>query len=264
MELTNEYILECLNKYCDFDGTLHKVNFEEKVVAPLNDAECFHLWDYASGVTKGVLIFKDFVIKIPFDGEVGYGEERLWYEDEDGNEHCYTSAHHTDGYTRTNMEHHYSDAEIYFTDFTGAEFREESGCWDYCAVEVCLYEEAKKAGVEKFFAKTECIGYVGNLDHPIYKQELCKTYDDNYYSNRSYYNNRTNKDYDKVSSIRSTIDFQDANDNWVLDAALYFGEELMAKFAQFCFDWSIEDLHDGNIGYIDSRPCLIDYSSYSH
>ena len=49
---------------------------------------------------------------------------------------------------------------------------------------------------------------------------------------------------------------------WMLDFFIYFGEEMMEKFAQFCFDWNIHDLHDGNIGYHGGVPCLVDYSSY--
>jgi hypothetical protein len=66
MKLTKEYILECLDKYCTFEG-LTEDNFVNLVVAPLQDAHCFNDWTWDNGVTKGVIIFKDFdfVVKIP-------------------------------------------------------------------------------------------------------------------------------------------------------------------------------------------------------
>lgn len=42
----------------------------------------------------------------------------------------------------------------------------------------------------------------------------------------------------------------------------YYSEEEMSKLCDFLSDLEIDDLHSGNIGYLDGRIVLIDYSGY--
>lgn len=261
MLLTKEYILKCLDKYCDFNGFLHKENFEEMVVHPLEREECFENWTWDNGVTKGVLIFSglNFVVKIPFTGSAEWQESH--YEDSCGNWRSWNSAHKN----TYELKSHYckmEGCEDYY-EFHGADFDEESKGWDYCVVEQLRYEKAVAAGLDIMFAKTEFIGRVGDSNHPIYIQERCNMFDEEYFSsNKEKYSRRTEKDYKKVNSLRKEFSFHMLNDDWVLDFIIFFGEELLRKFVNFCFDWNIHDLHDGNIGYHDGIPCLVDYSSY--
>ena len=37
---------------------------------------------------------------------------------------------------------------------------------------------------------------------------------------------------------------------------------MMNKLLEFIRTVGINDLHDGNIGYIENRPVLVDYSSF--
>ena len=70
------------------------------------------------------------------------------------------------------------------------------------------------------------------------------------------------EDYEKVNTLRKKYDFHSINDDWMLDFLIYYGEEMFKKLADFIFDENIYDLHNGNIGYLNGRPCLVDYSSY--
>lgn len=261
MLMTKEYILECLDKYCDFDGVLHRENFEEMVVRPLKANECFENWTWDNGVSKGVLIFSglNFVVKIPFTGWAEWQDSH--YEDENGNWRCWESAHkNTD---ELKSRHYKMEGYEDYCEFSGADFDEESDGWDYCMVEQIRYEKAVDAGLETMFARTHFIGRVGGNEHPIYIQERCNMFDEAYCtSNKEKYNKRTSKDYEKVDTLRKEFDFHMINDDWILDFIIFFGEELLKKFVDFCFDMNIYDLHDGNIGYHDGIPCLVDYSSY--
>lgn len=53
MLMTKEYILKCLDKYCDFDCVLHKENFEEMVVRSLKREGCFFELDLGQRHVKG-------------------------------------------------------------------------------------------------------------------------------------------------------------------------------------------------------------------
>ena len=253
--LTKEYILECLEEYCIL-SELSDENFFCSVIEPLQDADCFDNWYYASGVTKGVLIFKelDFVIKIPFEGREEITEE--YWESENG---TYMGAYtRNEKYTHTPNGWKHFNEECAFYPFHGADCDNH---WNYCSVEARICEEAKQANVSSCFAKTYFIGMANG--HPIYAQEKCTIYSDEHSSRHdSLYKHRTEHDYQSLGNVRERVDFYDIDDDWVLDFLIYWGEEKLKQLAQFVFDTNITDLHWGNIGYRKGVPVLIDYSSY--
>ena len=250
MKLTKEYILECLDKFSCFEG-LHEYNFYREVVEPLEEAGCFENWTWDNGATKGVLIFKelDFVVKIPFEGHCGEVESH--YENSNGSWICSCSS-------RWNSKLHKVEYEEIFDNFTGADT--ENG-WNYCEVEADLINAAREEGLNKCFAATELLGFA--KDHPIYIQEKCFMFCDARTStNKEKYKNRTKADYDSLKEVRERVDFWGIDNDWVLDFLIYWGEEMLKRLGQFLFDHNVEDLHNGNIGYRNGVPCLVDYSSY--
>lgn len=265
MKMTKEYILECLKKYCNFDNViLHQNNFETLIINPLEEASCFHNWDYAHGVSKCVLIFYtlNFVVKIPFTGYEDENMETSSYEDGGGFWASYTEAHHTNGDLRTGFVHRECESEYF--DFYCASFPKKSHGWDYCAVEEEISKIATQEGLGQLFAKTELLGVVGNNNYPIYIQERCITYDDyaTTDSGRDKSTSRTDKDYKVAKTLRDKYDLF-FEDDWLLDFILFYGEETLEKLAHFISDKGISDLHSGNIGYsLENEPCLIDFSGY--
>ena len=248
--MTKEYILECLERYCNFEG-LSEDTFYELVAMPLSDNQCFNNWTWDNGVTKGVLIFKDldFVVKIPFQGRYCYTESH--YENTNGN---WTLPN-------TSKIKYYKKIEgtEEFFNFEGSPAEDSE--WNYCQAEAEITIRAKEKGIENCIAATKLLGYAG--DHPIYIQEKCFMFSDASSStNKEKYKNRTKKDYDTLRAARERTDFWGIDDNWVLDFLIYWGEEVMKKLSEFIFENDIEDLHNGNIGYRHGVPCLVDYSSY--
>lgn len=185
--------------------------FSEKYKKPFN---------YATGATKGVLIFEQlgFVIKIPF---------------------CRNSEDYDDYYECCNY-------------FTGADT--DNG-WDYCEAEADKYQRAKEEGISMCFAKTEKIGEIDG--YPIYMQELASIY-----KNVDYQSSHTEEDSRQVNSICDSNNFYIFNIEWLSDAFHFYGEKIFHKLLEFIRTVGINDLHDGNIGYIKNRPVLVDYSSF--
>ena len=248
--MTKDYILECLDHYCCFDG-LTENTFLDLIIHPLQENMCFNNWTYDNGVTKGVLIFKelDFVVKIPFQGYNSYTESH--YESANG-------GWHWSDYEKFDECFKVESVEEFF-EFEGSPA--EGSNWNYCAAEAEITQKAREEGVGKCIAATEFLGYAG--DHPIYIQEKCFMFSDASTStNKERYKHRTKKDYDSLKEIRERTDFWGIDDNWVLDLLIYWGEEMLKKLGDFIFNQNIEDLHSGNIGYRNGVPCLVDYSSY--
>lgn len=211
------------NDDCDYDN-----QFCYEVYEPFK-AKYNGEVDYASGATKGVLIFKDlnFVIKIPFK----YGSDHRWYNEE------------TDEYEY--------EGDIY----CGA----ECPCgWDYCEVETIKYDNAKEYDVQECFAKTELLGHID--DYPIYKQEFATIYQYSSNSNSSH----TKEDEEKVEDYCHQHRYDCFNTSWLSDAFVFFGEKKFYNLMAYIQDFNIEDLHSYNLGYIGMRPVLVDYSSFNN
>lgn len=210
-------ILEALS-YGTFDEN-DEADFYPVVVQPFSE-KYKKPFDYATGATKGVLIFEQlgFVIKIPF---------------------CRNSEDYDDYYKCCNY-------------FTGADT--DNG-WDYCEAEANKYQRAEEEGISMCFAKTEKIGEIDG--YPIYMQELASIY-----KNVDYQSSHTEEDSRQVNSICDSNNFYIFNIEWLSDAFHFYGEKIFHKLLEFIRTVGINDLHDGNIGYIKNRPVLVDYSSF--
>lgn len=214
-------ILEALS-YGTFDEN-DEADFYSIVVQPFSE-KYKKPFDYATGATKGVLIFEQlgFVIKIPF---------------------CRNSE---------DCEYNSTYGEYECCYFTGADT--DNG-WDYCEAEANKYERAEEEGLAQCFAKTKKIGDIGG--YPIYMQELADIY-----KSIDYQSSHTEEDSRQVSSICNSNNFYMFNIEWLSDAFHYYGEKIFHKLLEFIRTVGINDLHDGNIGYIGNRPVLVDYSSF--
>jgi hypothetical protein len=242
--LTKEYILEKIEKHCTLNESLCEGTFYDQVVSPLEDAQCFNDWTWDSGLSKGVLIFGelDYVIKIPFycgwfEGEEGYyDDDDNWVDGEPGEPTGFPfQGEEVEGYCHQNE-------------------------WDYCETEELRYLVAEKNGMEEHFAKTWCIGAANGW--PIYAQIKCCMYCSADSCSTRSKKTYTDKDKESARSIKDATKFW-VEDEWLIDFLHYWGQERLVAFIKFCDEWFIDDLHQGNLGYICGVPCLVDYSSFN-
>ena len=189
----------------------------------------FYKYDYNHGATKLVIIPKkeDFVIKIPYTGS---------YE--------YYSGYYSNSIYRQGREDYW--------EFVAGEnsFRP----WDYCANEIIRYDKALENGFAKYFAKTELLGFIHN--YPIYIQEKCVTLSSDRHFHR----------YSKEENLKTSNcykNYYNISIDWLTDFRLKYGEEELINFINFIQDmrWD-DDLRSENIGYINGKPVLIDYSGF--
>ena len=231
MTYNKESILEMLSIAPIYKGELFHEGKNEDFMIHMGK-DFYNSYTYANGATKFVLIplnTDNYVIKIPYTGS--YNFESGYYDDD-------------------NYYHH--GREDYW-EYYGSECRERP--WDYCAGEVQRYKEAEKNGLAECFAKTELLGYVN--DYPVYIQEKCITYDS------CAYNHHYSVDEKIKTSKCCSSSSIDINMNWLTDFRFYYGEEKLLKFINFIHEaqWD-DDLRGENIGYIEDRPVLIDYSGF--
>ena len=191
-------------------------------------------YDWAEGETKLVIIPFDYnwVIKIPYNG---YAGKRM-----------------TNGTIC-----HYAD---YF-DYGSTDIRH---FWDYCYTESCLYQKARTKKIAEIFAKEIYIGSING--YPIYAQQKAEGYDMEACSFSELKITKEESEY--LGSILQNNDtsvgpsFTTSTYTWLADVLIYYGRVFLNKVLSFIKKNEISDLHSGNVGYINNRPVIIDYSSF--
>lgn len=224
MTYNKEYLLKLFEKV-SFNIEFTELDADEFYLG-LND-EIKDAFDFNYGASKFVLIPKnsdEYVIKIPFNGYL----EDTW------NEETYSGYEFTPFYCADNTDG-----------------------WDYCLSEVKRYSQAEKEGLSTALAKTSLLCYIDS--YPIYIQERCQVYSQLFdYSEKRH----SKEENSKTLSLIEADKFFEINEDWLTDFRYYYGEEFFIKFMAFVDDNNWDDLRVDNIGYLNGRPVLIDYSSF--
>ena len=182
-----------------------------------------------AGVSKLVIVpaVGDYVIKIPFDGQYDYHydtedetEYKTWYP--------FTKA-----------------GRIFSVDDR----------WDYCEVEVVIYERAIDSEVEDFFVETMQIDEV--LGRPIYIQKKALSIEEGGDSGKeSSPEAKKNRCYCKP-------EHEWLEPTWIEAAIDFYGLEKVIDLKNFIDDYCLKDFHNGNVGYTsEGKPVIIDYAGW--
>lgn len=224
-----------------FDNTLFTENdFYDKaidVVEALEKETGVSNYKFANGASKGVIWDKrsDYVVKIPINGSYG--------------DYAYSESGAYLGYD--------NDMEKWY----GGGF--DNG-WDYCLTESYLYADACEWGLTAAFAGTV------KINDNIYVQEKATIFSEILEKRRieSKLERSCNGYADYIHSlIRQSGTYLSTDqlaEIWMLDFIDYHGEEKFLEFLEFINENCINDLHWGNIGYIEDRPVLVDYSGFDY
>lgn len=149
------------------------------------------------------------------------------------------------------------DGEIYYLEDTDDYSLEPFSIDDYCELELEVYKDAVKCGIDVFFAKIEKVGFSKIGHRPIYIAERVTT--------RSCDDNDTHihPSKDSIKRAKKAVNNCYLPEDWLAEAYEYYGVELTDKLIDFLKEKDIRDLHDDNIGYRkDKSPVILDYSDF--
>lgn len=142
--------------------------------------------------------------------------------------------------------------------------------FDEAMAEVGIYQEAVAQGIEMFFPKTELFATINGIS--FVKQEKI----DNDCGSLCYQTELKYSERSKTASPRIVKKVQQKFDEacqevgysrsvntlWVRLALVIYGKKAVKKLCEFVVDHQINDLHEGNLGYKNDRPILLDFSGY--
>lgn len=135
------------------------------------------------------------------------------------------------------------------------------GKTDFCHIEANNYKRAVGRGLEDYFAETFFFKRVDGIDLYLQEKVDCDSYsiEDNFFE---YAEKIVEWDKEKVGDEYNDAIWELVEDFGV-DAALnaIYGEGYDTnRLIRFCGENKINDLHQGNLGYKNGFPVIIDFS----
>ena len=241
----NKYYFDMAKNFLDSMGLVDAIYIKED-----NDYE--HSGSYSNfsirtGATKIVLIpndsKKEYVIKIPFTGEG-----------------CFTSETDCEGCKQNHGACDYECGDYEQEEYNEANFEgasdalrelegsEDINYWDYCKTEEIIYNRALRNKAEKFFLESKNIGEHNGI--PIYIQKRATTVGVG----------------NTISPSEDSINFSKKHVSRAYDIfpilEEYYGKESCLPLFDFLGGLNVNDLHNGNVGLLDNKPVLFDYSGF--
>lgn len=144
-------------------------------------------------------------------------------------------------------------------------FKWDRSGYDECEREYQNYLASKECGISVLFPKTEIFCTIGR--NTLYIQEKVdfsadetprKIYD-------KYRNMTKTVKYDLVSKVDDHCYGNTSIDGlWLKMLILLYGKKVTKKFENFTNKYKINDLHRANVGYINNRPVVLDFSGFGN
>lgn len=147
--------------------------------------------------------------------------------------------------------------------------KQTRGNCDEAMEEVEIYNKAVTAGLAVFFPATELFTTINGV-HFVKQEKVDFCVEDTpCYKEKKYaYQARTASDR-IVQKMQTSISkacnhrFSRSLDiTWAKLALVVFGKKLVKSLCKFIIENGINDLHEGNIGYKNNLPVILDFSGY--
>lgn len=120
----------------------------------------------------------------------------------------------------------------------------------YCERETFLYQKAKEYHVEQAFLPIEYFGR-GWYIQPYADLDCWPALR---------YDGISSRHENKFDSFVSRMQDVDINPSWLHHLYRYYGWNFFKSFFHFCKRYRVNDLHSGNVGFINKKPIVYDYS----
>ena len=130
--------------------------------------------------------------------------------------------------------------------------------YDEARVETEIYNDAVLCGIERIFPETR-VFYTNKYGITFYSQERITSSvgDDGAKPAVTFGKARENS-----SKATDKMYYKPSSNLWAIKAYQVYGKRFMRKVADFTKKHRINDLHGGNIGYINNRPIILDFAGY--
>ena len=169
----------------------------------------------------------------------------------------HTGAHYSHGETRWCFWFDDCDMVIKIPRFDGGRD------FDYCARELHNYKKGCEYRIERILLPIEFVGEFGACK--VYLQPRFTSDHENLPSHnmknlREKLGAIPNRSKALQKSINNLYDWTDRE--WYARVLQLYGKKFLKSFEKFSREVRLNDLHDGNIGWRNGKPIILDYAGY--
>ena len=143
--------------------------------------------------------------------------------------------------------------------------RMESCREDYCEREMKNYESAKQYRVERILLPTTFIGENAKgckmYAQPMYDSAMC-----------DFHGRKCDRMIEKLHGLQEVerqakiregcFDYWRINRYWCARVTQLYGKKFMRSFEKWTHFAKVNDLHEGNVGWLNGKPIILDYAGY--
>lgn len=135
---------------------------------------------------------------------------------------------------------------------------------DEAGKEVFIYKRAKENRLAEFFPETEEIENHGSTRF-IYQEKIdYESCNISPITRNIFIKKTANSNQKVVRCFSNGLNINSRpNEVWCKMALLMYGKRKCRSLVQFVRRYNINDLHDGNTGYFNGKPVILDFSGYS-
>lgn len=128
--------------------------------------------------------------------------------------------------------------------------------YDFCKLEVDIYNAALDNEMEDFFAKV----WKGGIFHGrvFYLMEKANIDIESIYHDMASDTYEVDPDYSRHSEDMHEEDKMNITNFF----SSYYDKNTVLNLLDYCYDNCIGDIYEGNVGYINNKPVFIDYAGY--
>lgn len=134
---------------------------------------------------------------------------------------------------------------------------------DYCATEVKSYELGKQYGIERCLLPITFMGETAS-GIPLYIQPMYTTSQDALgYEKARYWEGKLHGLHNApiVRKVQHGC-YSAPQKLWLERAIQIYGKAFMRSFQKWSQEGQVNDLHSGNVGYLNKQPIIIDYAGF--
>lgn len=124
---------------------------------------------------------------------------------------------------------------------------------DYCEREARIYREAKNYDVQDMLVPCIDLGFW----HGRWHLYAYKRVEDRFCGIGVFSDEES-----KIANKYSSSPLGEKSKSVTIGLLRDWGSEMMERLNELCINWRINDLHSGNVGYLDNKLVIIDYAGY--
>ena len=127
-----------------------------------------------------------------------------------------------------------------------------------------VYQKAIEKGIAFLFPQTEILCRINDVAIVIQRKvDYCHSNMSYEQENKLSYQCRT-VNMDMVIKVDHNIYRSRVPRLWIKSLICIYGKKITKLFEEFTHEQEINDLHSNNVGYLNGKPIVLDFSGYHH